>query len=81
MAVHPGMIAGPGPRLTSMPPITATPVMRIRGAPGAPGPFPAVVHAAHHAERADLHLRVLGHGDLHAAHHRDGLDNGLGLGE
>src|SRR5436190_3885335 len=27
-------------RLTSMPPITATPVMRIRGAPGAPGPSP-----------------------------------------
>jgi len=26
--------------LTSMPPITATPVMRIRGAPGAPGPSP-----------------------------------------
>src|SRR5205823_7528100 len=29
-----------GARLTSMPPITATPVMRIRGAPGAPGPSP-----------------------------------------
>src|SRR5689334_16327385 len=29
-----------GARLTSMPPITATPVMRMRGAPGAPGPSP-----------------------------------------
>jgi len=49
--------------------------------PGRTWTLPAVVHATHHAERADFHLRVLGHGDLHAAHHRDGLDNGLGLGE